>query len=135
MTTKREPVGDAECPIKGCAEAVPVFKYEAASGDTKRRRFAGKLYCSCPIHGRVENQEYLLEKITWRDGKKDTGNASNASPSPETKPPEPTRAAPVKPAPETPPKPAPRPAPKAKPQEQAKEPKRSSWLPDFWSEK
>ena len=64
MKEAKKPIGRAPCPIKGCEETVPVFKYQGAS-DPARRRFAGRMYCSCPTHGRVENQEYLLEHIEW----------------------------------------------------------------------
>lgn len=59
MKKTKAPVGEVECPLKGCAEVVPVFKY-AGSDDAAKRRFAGRLYAICPTHGRIENSEYLL---------------------------------------------------------------------------
>lgn len=78
-----EPAGESECPIKGCSERVPVFTYRASSAsDEKRRRFAGRLYCVCGKHGRVENQEFLLEHITWVKGKAPAADATSANRSP-----------------------------------------------------
>jgi len=130
VSTKNEPVGDAECPIKNCAESVPVYKYRGASSDPKRRRFEGRLYCVCPVHGRVENQEFLLERIKWRDGK--NGEVATAKS-------EPASSATVKPTPQpttttvarrtttTPPTSQPTPAPAP----ETEKPKKSSWFQEY----
>lgn len=125
-------IGTAPCPIKGCVEVVPVFKYEGAS-DPARRRFAGRMYCRCSTHGRVENQEYLLENLTWHDASKSektTGNdASNASrPDPITQRPAPTAKQSAAPTQRPAPMPAATPASKSEPEA----PKSSGWLPEFF---
>ena len=115
-------VGSSPCPIKDCAEAVDVFKYRTAAGvDEKRRRFAGRLYCVCPKHGRVENQEFLLEHVKWTN-EKSTAAATSSS-SPPTPAPIPTSSSPPTRAP--PPR-APPPKVTAPPAEQL-----SSWLMDY----
>jgi hypothetical protein len=64
---KNEAIGEVECPQKLCTLKVPVFKFRARGTVT---RFAGKLYCECPVHGRYGTdgkegaQTYLLENAT-----------------------------------------------------------------------
>jgi hypothetical protein len=78
MTKRNEAIGEIECPNKGCTRTVPIFKYNARPTENMRR-FAGKLYCVCPAHGRfgtgngdTEMQDYLLNEGTiW--GANDAG--------------------------------------------------------------
>lgn len=123
--TKNTPVGTSECPIKNCTQTVDVYRYRGAAGDPKKRRFAGRLYCVCPVHARVENQEYLLEHMKWSDPKKDAENKSvDASPPVTTAP-----VAPVKQQAQFPVPPKASPVPIV----QSSPPKKSEpWLPDFW---
>lgn len=64
---RNEPIGEVECPTKGCAELCKVYRFRRRSDDDKFARFAGKLYAECPKHGRIggdgnaATQEYLLE--------------------------------------------------------------------------
>ena len=103
MTKPRNPqIGTVPCPWQSCKEAATVHRFqERASSDT-RRRFAGKLYADCPVHGRFGAQgssafqEYILEEATiWGSDEKPT----DAAPAPATKTPEKPAPAPVKPAP------------------------------------
>jgi hypothetical protein len=110
------PVGSSECPIKKCTLSVPVYRYRGASTDDKRRRFAGRLYCVCPAHGRVENQEFLLENITWHANEKPPADAGAATTAATTTRPTPA-AAPRRP-PSTPAQPS--------------TPAAAGWLPEFW---
>jgi hypothetical protein len=119
---KNAPVGTSECPIKNCAEVVPVFKYRDASGDTKKRRFAGRLYCVCPVHSRVENQEFLLENIKWQDEKKDASDAPPPVAKAPVQPVKPQASSPVKTPEKTVPAPVTPETPKAP----------DAWLPNFW---
>lgn len=48
---KATPIGEVECPVKGCELIIPVFKYAATSTDPRFQRNAGKWYCRCPEHG------------------------------------------------------------------------------------
>lgn len=125
---KNAPVGTSECPIKGCSETANVYKYRSASDDASKRRFAGRLYCVCPVHARVENQEFLLEHIKWDEGKKESESARQDASPPAPKAP----AAPVKvsasPPVKTPAKPASPPV--TTQQDQPK--KGSAWLPEFF---
>lgn len=106
------PVGTVPCPIKGCDEIAAVFKYEGGP-DESRRRFAGRLYCVCPTHRRIENQEYLLEHIQW----------SKPEEKPEARAIVDKAAVRPMPAKSTP-------APMQEPQPQKKKP--SGWLPDYF---
>lgn len=60
------PIGEVECPHKGCAILCNVYRFRARGQDEKRARFAGKLYADCPTHGRIgadgraATQEYIL---------------------------------------------------------------------------
>jgi hypothetical protein len=120
---KNEPVGDCECPIKGCTKSVAVHKYRDASGDPLKRRFAGRLYCICEAHGRVENQEFLLEYMTWRNQNaapvaalQDESRTPAQAPVTPAKAPEPSES-------KTPAKPAPAPV---------VTPAKPHWLPEFF---
>lgn len=59
MKPKKTSIGECDCPLKGCNEKIPVYRY-AGSDEPARRRFAGRLYGICPAHGRIENSEYFL---------------------------------------------------------------------------
>lgn len=48
---KATPIGEAPCPVRGCALVIPVFKFRAKNADPKFQRFGGKWYCRCPEHG------------------------------------------------------------------------------------
>lgn len=103
MKRDKQAIGTCECPIKGCAHVIPVFKYEGTE-DSSRRRFAGRLYGICPDHKRIENQEYLLCHADLKNPPKDASespqnNASDASP-PASKAP-PSHASPVVPTRQT----------------------------------
>lgn len=136
MAPRTDAVGKSECPIKGCKLSVPVFKYrERTPGDSTKRRFAGRLYCHCPTHGRVENQEFLLEHIEWSSGTPPE-NARAAPPAVDAAAGAPIAvsrarspvAAPVKAPARAPVKP-----PAAAPVVTQEKPKKSSdWLPEFW---
>ena len=119
---KSPAVGESECPLKNCKDTATVHRYRETATDPKLRRFAGKLYCICPTHGRVENQEFLLERMKWYDGKKD---ASDASPPAPKAPAPPVKAPPVPPA-KTPEKQAP--APVTPPAS-----KSEAWLLDYFT--
>ena len=127
MKEKNAPVGTSECPIKKCGETANVYKYRSASEDANKRRFAGRLYCVCPVHGRVENQEFLLEHIKWDEPKNDdTAARQDASPPAPKAPVQPVKSSPPPPV-KTPAKQAP--APVAKDQKPKED---SSWLPEFF---
>ena len=62
IRTPNKPIGECPCPFQGCAHSCRVFKYRARSDSEARRRFAGKFYIVCPLHGRTSDQEWILEK-------------------------------------------------------------------------
>src|SRR4051812_19369084 len=86
MKEKNQPVGTSPCPIKGCELITKVFKYRSRSDDPAKRRFAGRLYCECEKHGRVENQEFLLESMKWDEEKKRPVEPSAPVRAPDPKP-------------------------------------------------
>lgn len=72
---KNEQIGEVACPIKNCEKVCAVFRFRQRTEG--RNRFAGKLYCDCPVHGRYgadgkeASQEYILsEGKVWGDAKK-----------------------------------------------------------------
>lgn len=94
---RNEPIGEVDCPHRGCELKAKVYKFQArAAADGGRARFAGKLYADCSVHGRYgadgkpAAQEYLLENATI------FGATLNG------KPPAPAPAAPVKATPAAP---------------------------------
>lgn len=125
---KNAPVGTSECPIKGCSEITNVYKYRSASDDASKRRFAGRLYCVCAVHGRVENQEFLLENIKWQEARNDGASTRQDAPSPAPKAPAPPVKANASPPAKSPEKHAS--APVTTQQDQPK--KASGWLPEFF---
>lgn len=68
---RNQSIGKCACPVKGCDQASPVFKFKARGTDDSQRRFAGLLYGQCPTHGRFGAdgaagiQEYILKEIVW----------------------------------------------------------------------
>ena len=75
-------LGKCECPFKGCALQVPVFKFRQRSDDPKKQRMGGKLYGECPAHGRFIDQEWLLQGVTWQDGNESAAPAASAAQAP-----------------------------------------------------
>lgn len=66
MQAKRnESIATIACPFRDCERVAKVFKYAARSDDDKRKRFAGKMYGRCELHGKFDDQEYILEYIQW----------------------------------------------------------------------
>jgi hypothetical protein len=123
---KNEPIGTVECPAKGCALLVPVFRFKPRPTE-KMQRFANKLYCRCPRHGQFGGaagddamQDYIAEKSTKCEATS-AGNGEAEKPANLQKLPAATSAQP------TPPKPAPVPAATAPPVP-ALPAKRSSWF-------
>lgn len=82
MRKEKVSVGKCQCPIRDCVEQVPVYKYEG-SDDPKKRRFAGRMYAICSVHGRVENQEFILCNAKLKGPENEENDASNASSSSE----------------------------------------------------
>jgi hypothetical protein len=67
MSKKNEAIGEVECPAKGCALKVPVYRFRGRQNE-KMQRFANKLYCRCPVHGQFGGaagddamQDYIAE--------------------------------------------------------------------------
>jgi len=65
---KNQSIGTCPCPVRDCARVVPVYRYRERGESpvsVANRRFAGKLYLTCPDHGRMGEgagmQEYILE--------------------------------------------------------------------------
>lgn len=77
---RNQPIGTCPCPVKGCDETVPVYRYRQRAELEGRRRHAGKLYVTCPTHGRAEPQEWILEHATIR------GEAEPPAPKPQPRP-------------------------------------------------
>lgn len=69
MAKRNDPIGEVECPYKGCSEMCRVFKFKPRT-EGRKSVFTGKLYADCPVHGRIGNdgnpatQEHYLEKAT-----------------------------------------------------------------------
>jgi hypothetical protein len=96
MTKRNEPIGEVDCPAKGCALRVPLFKFRPRPTENMRR-MAGKLYCRCPTHGQFGG---IGEAAGMQDFLLDTGNPKIWAPSEtETAGKEPAEAATATPEP------------------------------------
>lgn len=120
MTTKNQPIGVVECPAKKCTRQVPVFRFRPRPTE-RMQRFANKLYCRCPVHGKFggdagddEMQTYIEENSTKcesDDAGKVAGNTTSEQPAtPEPKTVTPLQKLPATPATKTPAMPATEPA-------------------------
>ena len=90
---KNQPIGTCPCPFKGCEAETSVFKFRGRSDNPARHRYAGRLYCVCPKHGRIESQEWILE-----NARIETAAVSSAAPVADQAAPKPEPKAPPKPA-------------------------------------
>lgn len=72
---KNDSIGTCPCPFKGCELVTSVFKFRGRSDNPARHRYAGRLYCVCSKHGRIESQEWILE-----NARIDTAAATSDSP-------------------------------------------------------
>lgn len=60
---RNKPIGECECPQKGCDLTAQVFKYRAAGKNPNAwaRRWAGKFYSCCGAGHKCTDSEYLAE--------------------------------------------------------------------------
>ena len=101
MKAKNAPIGEVECPQKGCAETCKVYRFRPRGADRKTV-FSGKHYCECPKHGRIGADgngtinEYILENATlWpATGPTAGGSGKNPAPASQATPAPRTQAAP-----------------------------------------
>lgn len=49
---KNTPIGQVECPHKGCSQTCNVFKFRPRT-EGRTSIFSGKFYAECPDHGRI----------------------------------------------------------------------------------
>lgn len=117
MKSRNEPIGEVECPQKGCTDTAKVFRFRPRGSDGRKTVFSGKHYCECPKHGRIGADgnstinEYILEHGTiWSPGSGTepappaAGSEKNPAPArtpAPVKPPEQSRTAPAKTTPTT----------------------------------
>lgn len=87
-TTPSPSIGTCPCPFQGCELTASVHKFRARSDNPARHRYAGRLYCLCPKHGRIESQEWILENAKITNGGDQPANGAEAA----------EKAAPAKPA-------------------------------------
>jgi hypothetical protein len=64
---KNAPIGEVECPHKGCDRICKVYRFRQRT-EGRKSVFSGKHYAECPVHGRIGSDgnpattEYILEK-------------------------------------------------------------------------
>lgn len=49
---KNSPIGDVECPVKGCVRICQAYKFRPRT-EGRTSVFSGKFYAECPDHGRI----------------------------------------------------------------------------------
>ena len=120
-------IGTVPCPWASCKEVAEVKKFQHRATRDTQRRYAGKLFAVCPVHGRFGAegseafQEYILEHATiW--GEEKHAPAGEPAPTIESKPP--AAKAPVKLPPASLPAPTPKPTPAPT---QEPKPKSAGW--------
>jgi hypothetical protein len=117
---KNSPIGEVECPHKGCTEVCKVYRFRQRT-EGRTSVFSGKHYAECPVHGRIGSDgnqastDYILEHGKIWGAKDQAGagpekTAKNPAGSPASAP-APSRKSPAQ---SQPPKP---------------EPTRSTWRP------
>lgn len=134
---RKEPIGEAPCPFKGCGCTMKVFRFEPESD--RPSMFKGRMYGVCETFGRYgadgkpASQEYLLTEANIWGAKKPAGDGSEKPEKPQEKPaPQPAQSS-AKPTPKEPAKPAPKPAvkpaqdPAPKPDQQPSKPEKTGW--------
>lgn len=90
MATKNEPIGEVECPVKNCTRVVPVYRYRGRPNE-RMQRFANKLYCRCPAHGKSggdpgdDEMQTYLEDNAKKCASETAGNPAESSRQPEPK--------------------------------------------------
>ena len=103
MKPENPPIGEVECPTKGCSQRCKVYAFKPRTAG-RNSVFTGKKYLVCPDHGRIGADgsqritDYILENGTIWGAKKPDAKPENTA-----KNPDPPRAAPSpKPVPKTP---------------------------------
>jgi len=82
MKPANPPIGDVECPHKGCSQRCKVYAFRPRTGG-RRSVFTGKKYLVCPDHGRIGADgsqritDYILEKGKIWGAKKPENAAGN----------------------------------------------------------
>jgi hypothetical protein len=115
MTQRNAPIGEVECPVKKCTRTVPVFRFRPRPNE-RMQRFANKLYCKCPAHGRFggdgdEEMQLYLEENSRKCPSESAGNAGKETPAtPAAKTPKTPQELPATPAATAPARPAAEPA-------------------------
>lgn len=67
MTANNEPIGTCPCPIPKCDESCAVKRFQARHTKDTGKRYAGKLYLICKLHGRLGMdgaqgmQDYIID--------------------------------------------------------------------------
>ena len=75
---KNSPIGEVECPHKGCNQLCKVYSFRPRT-EGRKSVFSGKHYAECPVHGRIGSDgnpattEYILEQGTIWGAKKPAG--------------------------------------------------------------
>lgn len=94
MKPKNAPVGEVECPQKGCTEIAKVFRFRPRGAAGRKTVFTGKHYLECPKHGRIGADgnptinEYVLENAKlWEPKAGPAPSADGSRKNPPAEPP------------------------------------------------
>jgi hypothetical protein len=84
LKQRNEPIGEVECPRKGCNAIAKVYRFRPRGAPERKTVFSNKLYGDCPSHGRFgadgnqATHDYIMEHATW-DPNKGPGPATAVS--------------------------------------------------------
>jgi len=85
MKPKNQPIGEVECPHKGCTKVCMVYNFRPRT-EGRTSVFSGKKYAECPDHGRIGSDgnpattEYILTKGKIWGAKEQAGAAGPEKP-------------------------------------------------------
>lgn len=84
---KNSPIGDVECPVKGCVRICQAYKFRPRT-EGRTSVFSGKFYAECPDHGRIgsDGNPATSKYIETHYKPAGDGPGKSAQPAPEPKP-------------------------------------------------
>jgi len=86
---KNSPIGEVECPHKGCSKTCNVYRFRQRT-EGRTSMFSGKYYAECPDHGRIGSDgnpatsRYIETNHTPAGPEKAAKNPAPAAPAPKT---------------------------------------------------
>jgi hypothetical protein len=94
---KNSPIGDVECPVKGCVRICQVYRFRPRT-EGRTSVFSGKFYAECPDHGRIASDGNQATSRYIETNYKPAGDGPEQSATPAPAPRSAVRTPPAPPA-------------------------------------